>query len=317
MNAKILKSNQKYSTRKAISTKEKRQPPKPKHAGHGYFQGGPLELLEESFVDYMKISGNRENFWDELKGKWLKKYPSNLTKEERACVLELKKRLHLDGLADDNEDGNLGEDANGEAEEGEKNPQDDESSNEEPLSSANASKPVQKKNLSQQKYRAMRQAALERTEEENVLLARAANFDKKVRGWFNSRLSKERAKKGGGVWKGFEKTLDKKVLGGRPRRMQVWRHYWSHPNYKPKIDAKYEELHGTHYDRDNWLRDHGAVAKMLFEAESEEVREAIQKAVDEKYEDEMRQYEELQEADWEDTEDPEVIQAYVFLLFWS
>ncbi|KAK7435539.1 hypothetical protein VKT23_019590 [Stygiomarasmius scandens] len=93
--------------RKAISTKEKRQPPKPKHAGRGYFQGGPLELLEESFVDYMKISGNRENFWDELKGKWLKKYPSNLTKEERARVLELKKRLHLDGLADDNEDGNL------------------------------------------------------------------------------------------------------------------------------------------------------------------------------------------------------------------
>ncbi|KAK7438112.1 hypothetical protein VKT23_018279 [Stygiomarasmius scandens] len=290
--------------RKAISTKEKKQPPKPKHAGHGYFQGGPLQLLEESFVNYLKVTGNRETFWDELKGKWLEKYPSNLTEEERARVLELKKRLHLDGLADDDS----GEDANGEVER--KNLQDDESSDEEPLISANASKRVHKGNLSQRKYRAMRQMALKRTEEENVLLAQAANFDKKIqKGWFNSRLTKERAKKAGGVWKGFERTLDKKVLGNRPRRMQAWRHYWSHPDHKPKIDAKYEELHGTEYDKDNWLKHHGAVAKMLWDVEPEEVREAIQQAVDEKYEDEMRQYEELQEANWENTEDPEVIQA--------
>ncbi|THU89744.1 hypothetical protein K435DRAFT_865013 [Dendrothele bispora CBS 962.96] len=293
--AKSRKGKTVTQTRRSKEAKKAR-----KVVSRAYFQGEPLELLESYFPKYLATYGNRESFWDELKGEWIKKFPNKLTPEERERVIELKKRLRLDGYKDKKAEG---EDTSG-----------DESSDEEPLkdTSQRADDPADKgkaKALTHRASRAHRQKELERTAEENALLARDIDFDTKLKSWFNNRQSKSKTSKMPSLWSGFEKILDKKALGMRPRPTPPWRFYQSHPSYKDKIFARYQELHGDVFDKGHWLKNHGSIAKLLYEEESDEVKTTIAQEAKARFEEELAEYEELLNGDWDDTEDPAIIES--------
>ncbi|THU81352.1 hypothetical protein K435DRAFT_809151 [Dendrothele bispora CBS 962.96] len=272
-----------------------------KRGGWGYFQGAPLELLEKHFPRYRQTVGtNREYFWSTLQAEWTTAYPNDLTPEQNKQVTNIKKRLRLDGLKHDNEED--GEDSS-------------KSSDEEPLATS-LNNPEEKKKgstdkqtRSKRQIRALRSLQAKRTEEENVLLAKAADFDARIKSWFVNRLSKENSSnKGREVWKGFERTLDKKVLGSKPCPLRPEQIYLGLPPYKAKVDAEFQRLHGKAGGKD-YLKNITAVAKTLYDQESEEVKEDVRKAVEARRADELRQFEELKQADWHDTDDPEVINA--------
>ncbi|THU79166.1 hypothetical protein K435DRAFT_875815, partial [Dendrothele bispora CBS 962.96] len=162
-------------------------------------------------------------------------------------------------------------------------------------------------NLSSRQRRIMRRKELVRTEEENVLLARAADWEAKVKPWFVNHRGKQNATKTR-VWKDFDKVLDKKVLGNRPRPVQPWQFYMSHPDYKEKIDARYKEVYGDGHSK-TYLKDCGAVARELLKEESPEVIAMVTQGVADRYESEVKEYDALKQVDWTDTDDIEVLNA--------
>ncbi|THU85281.1 hypothetical protein K435DRAFT_806024 [Dendrothele bispora CBS 962.96] len=293
--AKSRKGKTVTQTRRSKEAKKAR-----KVVSHAYFQGELLELLESYFPKYLATYGNRKLFWDELKGEWIKKFPNKLTPEERERVIQLKKRLHLDGYKDKKA---KGEDTSG-----------DESLDEEPLkdTSQRADDPADKgkaKASTHQASRAHRQKELERMAEENVLSARNIDFDTKLKSWFNNRQSKSKTSKMPSLWSGFKKILDKKALGMCPQPTPPWRFYQSHPSYKDKIFARYQELHDDVFDKGHWLKNHSSITKLLYEEESDEVKNTIAQEAKARFEEELAEYEELLNGDWDNTEDPAIIES--------
>ncbi|THU78628.1 hypothetical protein K435DRAFT_887023 [Dendrothele bispora CBS 962.96] len=148
---------------------------------------------------------------------------------------------------------------------------------------------------------------LQRTEEENVLLARAADTEK-IKRWFSTRSTKEKANRQSDM-EGFIQTLNDQAVGVHPRYPIDFKFYQRHPDFRDKIAAAFKEEHpeigGGHPEQ---LKTYTALVRHMFEEESEEVRERIKKEAEEEYRAEVVEYERRLETGIFDVSDVELLQ---------
>ncbi|KAK7441364.1 hypothetical protein VKT23_016611 [Stygiomarasmius scandens] len=146
-----------------------------------------------------------------------------------------------------------------------------------------------------------------RTEEENVLLARAADM-KKLKSWFSNRLTKEKANKQRDL-EVFVNQLNKQALGRPPRIAIDYKFYESHPDFSKKVSREYQahfpEASNANPDH---LKNHTAIAKALFNAESEEIKDRLKRETEAEHAQAVAKYMEREEKGIFDTSDPELLE---------
>ncbi|THU79199.1 hypothetical protein K435DRAFT_875759 [Dendrothele bispora CBS 962.96] len=66
-----------------------------KRGAPSYFAGAPLKLLFQHLQGYIDSHGNREQFWAKFNAEWHKRYPPDLTSEEKKEVNRIVEKYKL------------------------------------------------------------------------------------------------------------------------------------------------------------------------------------------------------------------------------
>ncbi|THU99181.1 hypothetical protein K435DRAFT_795190, partial [Dendrothele bispora CBS 962.96] len=146
-----------------------------------------------------------------------------------------------------------------------------------------------------------------RTEEENVLLARAATPEK-LRSWFSNRSTKEKNNRQKDL-EDLVTALNKQALGSPPRLATDYRFYQTHPDFQDKASKEYYKRYPKdgNFHKDH-LKNYGMVARSLFEKESAEVKKRIRAEAQEEYENALEAYAKKSALDIFDTSDKDLLE---------
>ncbi|KAK7442948.1 hypothetical protein VKT23_015892 [Stygiomarasmius scandens] len=315
-----------------------------KRGNPGYFLGAPLDLLESHFPKYRETAGSRSTFWSEFLGDWYTTYPATLTPEELEQVEEITAKYHIDRAqvskaadptnepadnSSDDDDDVVGASAKSVAQVASKHISDvsavpaaststatgpnipDTATVKKTGASADhrGSNTISKKKKGKEKAVQSTKGDSVLTEEENVLLARAAGM-KKLKSWFSNRLTKERANKQKDL-EAFINQLNEQALGRPPRVAIDFKFYECHPDFSEKVSREYQARfpEASNADSDH-LKNHAAVAKALLNAESEETKDRLKREAEAEHAQAVAKYAERKEKGIFDMSDPELLERY-------
>jgi hypothetical protein len=128
--------------------------------------------------------------------------------------------------------------------------------------------------------------------------------------WFSTRSTKEKTTRSKET-DVFVKALNEEVFCTAPYKVNIYKFYESHPEYKSKVDDLYYSRHGRPEGEKFKVSEHAAIAKELFLKEDRETQAKVKREQEEKHAKDLEEYEAMKNLDMFDTSVPALVERYV------